>query len=227
MRPLLTAAGSSPLTRGKRLGHNNRRGAYGLIPAHAGKTAQAANPDYPREAHPRSRGENTRWHRRARAHSGSSPLTRGKRKAKAVAKDAGGLIPAHAGKTVMVRPLDWSAGAHPRSRGENIRGPRPRNPDRGSSPLTRGKPGIMTCPRWSTGLIPAHAGKTQGLPRYACASTAHPRSRGENAPTRAHRLRRCGSSPLTRGKRQSIGNRRHQEGLIPAHAGKTVPRVVP
>ena len=50
--------GSSPLTRGKRhlvaVGEAIRR----LIPAHAGKTAANSSHRLPRQAHPRSRGEN-------------------------------------------------------------------------------------------------------------------------------------------------------------------------
>ena len=55
----MTAAGSSPLTRGKpnRNGHvaMNER----LIPAHAGKTLTGMVADTDAGAHPRSRGENT------------------------------------------------------------------------------------------------------------------------------------------------------------------------
>ena len=50
---------------------------------------------------------------------------------------------------------------------------------------------------------------------------AHPRSRGENAPSGRRLDRPSGSSPLTRGK---LGLATHAEvptGLIPAHAGKT------
>ena len=53
------------------------------------------------------------------------------------------------------------------------------------------------------GLIPAHAGKTSEAIRRSCLIWAHPRSRGENT----HPVRTggagVGSSPLTRGKRQS------------------------
>ena len=72
--------GSSPLTRGKPRRKPVRVATYGLIPAHAGKTSRTSvSPAAPR-AHPRSRGENT-WGRCPRsACSGSSPLTRGKRR---------------------------------------------------------------------------------------------------------------------------------------------------
>ena len=51
---------------------------------------------------------------------GSSPLTRGKHLAIQVGLAAGGLIPAHAGKTASASPFAWTTWAHPRSRGENL-----------------------------------------------------------------------------------------------------------
>ena len=50
---------------------------------------------------------------------------------------------------------------------------------------------------------------------------AHPRSRGENLPTRGEPVRYPGSSPLTRGKRLNRVAVLVDQGLIPAHAGKT------
>ena len=51
-------------------------------------------------AHPRSRGENLAYTEADDAQVGSSPLTRGKRRARGVWYSLAGLIPAHAGKTV-------------------------------------------------------------------------------------------------------------------------------
>ena len=91
----------------------------------------------------------------------------------------------------------------------------------GSSPLTRGKRPGSSRVRPSSGLIPAHAGKTSRSLRLACRLSAHPRSRGENcrAKTVAGGFR--GSSPLTRGKRLRVLDAEGEFGLIPAHAGKT------
>ena len=50
---------------------------------------------------------------------------------------------------------------------------------------------------------------------------AHPRSRGENSPSRRITAAFLGSSPLTRGKPLSHRSRILPRGLIPAHAGKT------
>ena len=92
----------------------------------------------------------------------------------------GGLIPAHAGKTYVFCVTCWGLGAHPRSRGENFDNVGKDIPFTGSSPLTRGKPSTVAHNTLSTGLIPAHAGKTRQETANMLASRAHPRSRGEN-----------------------------------------------
>ena len=51
---------------------------------------------------------------------------------------------------------------------------------------------------------------------------AHPRSRGENLGLRHARVEMEGSSPLTRGKHPDARVAWTSDGLIPAHAGKTL-----
>ena len=111
--------------------------------------------------------------------------------------------------------------AHPRSRGENQAAKPLGRKDLGSSPLTRGK--LPEAHRLLGGkrLIPAHAGKTRATRRTRYRMRAHPRSRGENPSAAAAPASTCGSSPLTRGKRQRWNGPRGGIGLIPAHAGKT------
>ena len=92
-------------------------------------------------------------------------------------------------------------GAHPRSRGENPRVHEARFQRSGSSPLTRGKLARLLKVSPSTGLIPAHAGKTGGA-AWCCTEDG-------------------GSSPLTRGKHLAAWIAGVTPGLIPAHAGKT------
>ena len=53
-------------------------------------------------AHPRSRGENADDWTKLSILAGSSPLTRGKRLEGGIVWPGGGLIPAHAGKTVVI-----------------------------------------------------------------------------------------------------------------------------
>ena len=137
---------------------------------------------------------------------------------------AGGLIPAHAGKTQSGAPTLSRTRAHPRSRGENSDTVTKSRGCRGSSPLTRGKPIERFQDVFQDGLIPAHAGKTN-LGLDVCEeSTAHPRSRGENTWASSGRGRAVGSSPLTRGKHMGVKRARARGGLIPAHAGKTSSR---
>ena len=74
----LFVSGSSPLTRGKRVGSLREVDEFRLIPAHAGKTTRRHHHRNHPEAHPRSRGENLRAVNTSSSAAGSSPLTRGK-----------------------------------------------------------------------------------------------------------------------------------------------------
>ena len=161
-RPCAHPTGSSPLTRGKLEAFAAGRDIYGLIPAHAGKTAASTGTVRTPRAHPRSRGENGSPTRVRLGTSGSSPLTRGKLARTRAAPTGGGLIPAHAGKTFFDSLAKSCEGAHPRSRGENIQSPSQTVKTSGSSPLTRGKRGRWPHKESCAGLIPAHAGKTNG-----------------------------------------------------------------
>ena len=111
-------------------------------------------------AHPRSRGENPTNRPKRGCQAGSSPLTRGKRASLVDACHDGGLIPAHAGKTVDKATFDQIKGAHPRSRGENTSSKPRLSKASGSSPLTRGKQTQGHEIGGDLRLIPAHAGKT-------------------------------------------------------------------
>ena len=215
------SAGSSPLTRGK-LDHVIPISQEpGLIPAHAGKTRSADIDQVGCRAHPRSRGENRRAAVLPRNRGGSSPLTRGKPRARATTALSARLIPAHAGKTKSCGISLRAPPAHPRSRGENISASSAAVSMVGSSPLTRGKHAHPRRRQNVQRLIPAHAGKTdQGIP-VQIVTPAHPRSRGENLILLAALSRRSGSSPLTRGKLERLRGDGLGGGLIPAHAGKT------
>ena len=216
-----STGGSSPLTRGKLAGEHGVAAESRLIPAHAGKTIVWPSVRVTSRAHPRSRGENATARRDRRRHHGSSPLTRGKRVPYPHPTCNTGLIPAHAGKTLRRRSAITGMTAHPRSRGENasLAGSMPNAA--GSSPLTRGKQVHLFAFPASTGLIPAHAGKTPAFGVGRRPTAAHPRSRGENRNASAFRPLRTGSSPLTRGKRLRPGRYASVRRLIPAHAGKT------
>ena len=152
---------------------------------------------------------------------GSSPLTRGKLKELGGDIKDFGLIPAHAGKTPRMSGVTQTWPAHPRSRGENYQSEIDHLVGGGSSPLTRGKLARPAAVVMSSGLIPAHAGKTWSSRKVVRPIRAHPRSRGENHCAAVYAPVATGSSPLTRGKLALDSRRRRQLRLIPAHAGKT------
>ena len=172
-------------------------------------------------AHPRSRGENVFDGARNTHPCGSSPLTRGKPRFPWPRATPCGLIPAHAGKTQPRRRRHSARRAHPRSRGENERGDLAALFTGGSSPLTRGKPLPDPDSPLTMRLIPAHVGKTAGLPQGPDRGWAHPRSRGENGHCVPDFEAGVGSSPLTRGKLFGGDLLIICHRLIPAHAGKT------
>ena len=213
--------GSSPLTRGKQESRCTPPQAKRLIPAHAGKTNEARHGGVDTPAHPRSRGENDRSPPLTACALGSSPLTRGKPHKLQGERKAQRLIPAHAGKTLSPSTANSSRWAHPRSRGENRVRMSSTLAARGSSPLTRGKLNRRGGDREDFRLIPAHAGKTGQESGLESRPWAHPRSRGENRPSRLRPWSANGSSPLTRGKRRRRSSVLRQVRLIPAHAGKT------
>ena len=213
--------GSSPLTRGKQQQRGRDNLDARLIPAHAGKTPSPRQRRARPGAHPRSRGENLAWAVEGAREYGSSPLTRGKLRGGVERLRLRGLIPAHAGKTPAYQYCPANHPAHPRSRGENIEAFVSVPASAGSSPLTRGKQGGQVMDTTALRLIPAHAGKTVVRVVIRSLRWAHPRSRGENELIGISDQFNQGSSPLTRGKRESFSGVLFCEGLIPAHAGKT------
>ena len=172
-------------------------------------------------AHPHSRGENPSAQADGSVLSGSSPLTRGKRRTRVGDPPPLGLIPTHAGKTRGYphrHPVAW---AHPHSRGENTLIRADDKTFKGSSPLTRGKRLRGWLGLRGRRLIPTHAGKTLFSGSPGCERGAHPHSRGENTCRRKTAARSRGSSPLTRGKPQEVNVGAASPRLIPTHAGKT------
>ena len=199
--PGCVASGSSPLTRGKQRTTPAPITVDGLIPAHAGKTKGIRVSPGACRAHPRSRGENATAPGTGSVRAGSSPLTRGKRRAPRGRESTRRLIPAHAGKTCGAPTPGGRGGAHPRSRGENSLSERIWSYTDGSSPLTRGKHRDPVKIGVGGRLIPAHAGKTRTPACSTSRKRAHPRSRGENSDGHGSVPTLWGSSPLTRGKR--------------------------
>ena len=137
-----------------------------------------------------------------------------------------GLIPAHAGKTLAAELGITQATAHPRACGENKICDFERSGSRGSSPRMRGKLAELQTLAERERLIPAHAGKTGAYRRASMMSEAHPRACGENRYTSLGPWALYGSSPRMRGKLCAACGGGYADGLIPAHAGKTLPRLM-
>ena len=195
--------GSSPRVRGKRRMVRPRRRRTRLIPACAGKTPAHVDMSSPFPAHPRVCGENGGRYLRQFIPTGSSPRVRGKRAGEDRAGALDGLIPACAGKTVLISYCPRPDAAHPRVCGENWgrgcgRGRRP-----GSSPRVRGKLLIGYSITQQHRLIPACAGKTFSPVCVYSSPTAHPRVCGENGVGAGVGAHPHGSSPRVRGKLKS------------------------
>ena len=173
------AGGSSPLSRGIRVGCRRGTATAGIIPALAGNTSGSLTSGGQLMDHPRSRGEYTGPSRRRCTGRGSSPLSRGilgrRRRPRACER----IIPALAGNTPAPRAAEGRCTDHPRSRGEYRRSRAAAVSRSGSSPLSRG---ILCYPAKQPslyGIIPALAGNTAGRQNGAATKTDHPRSRGE------------------------------------------------
>ena len=214
--------GSSPLTRGARRMIGIERCPVGIIPAHAGSTHGRGSPSGSNSDHPRSRGEHWTCPRGTGCVSGSSPLTRGARGPRRCVTSGSRIIPAHAGSTCP-RPQYRSIPAdHPRSRGEHDAGGVNSSTPGGSSPLTRGALTAHAPRGVQEGIIPAHAGSTDGEQMTHGDLPDHPRSRGEHNAVCCRTRTCCGSSPLTRGAHGVGDGGQGGAGIIPAHAGSTV-----
>ena len=198
-REVLGDDGSSPHTRGARMGGVGGRFLVGIIPAYAGSTARRRRRPRSPWDHPRIRGEHSALRERVTVYSGSSPHTRGAPTSTASIRPWRRIIPAYAGSTtdVLCSALDrWD---HPRIRGEHVFQLMTKDPCPGSSPHTRGAQlkGIDILGR--RGIIPAYAGSTRKKQVAISVNTDHPRIRGEHILGLPVDPLGAGSSPHTRG----------------------------
>jgi len=215
--------GSSPLARGGQRLRAHRRQRPRLIPARAGRTVYTRDSGSSNQAHPRSRGADLVDDGGTRTTLGSSPLARGGRATSRPPRARERLIPARAGRTRRTSPASGPCGAHPRSRGADLRRRSPPCPGAGSSPLARG--GRRNPPRRNARrrLIPARAGRTSKSAMQPPRAEAHPRSRGADTRRSGATVSVWGSSPLARGGRLGLLGPVEVLGLIPARAGRTTP----
>ena len=152
---------------------------------------------------------------------GSSPHTRGALRRCGRGPDRRRIIPAYAGSTRRPASVTGYGPDHPRIRGEHRQGGIDAVHVAGSSPHTRGAPGLGGDRRRRQRIIPAYAGSTTSrLPR-PLPETDHPRIRGEHFPPTGMTRGGRGSSPHTRGARPAGRRGRRLPGIIPAYAGST------
>ena len=111
---------------------------------------------------------------------------------------------------------------HPRSRGEYLTYCWLRNVHAGSSPLSRGIPGLLLPHVPGRGIIPALAGNTASQHWPQTHAADHPRSRGEYRARSQSPFSGRGSSPLSRGIREFVSRPVEHPGIIPALAGNTL-----
>ena len=93
----------------------------------------------------------------------------------------------------------------------------------GSSPRMRGTLWPSGVFRHAPGIIPAHAGNTAGTDSVFTNARDHPRACGEHLAERPFESEQAGSSPRMRGTQSGGGYIDRLVGIIPAHAGNTVP----
>ena len=110
---------------------------------------------------------------------------------------------------------------HPRTRGEKSGAAGVRPVQGGSPPHTRGKDGCSSQHTCHARITPAHAGK-----RYIVFITwaevkDHPRTRGEKNSCMVSSWSIVGSPPHTRGKEAKFLSTAFNNGITPAHAGKS------
>ena len=156
--------GSSPHTRGAPALFDPGSAWIRIIPAYAGSTITVPFRCCSGADHPRIRGEHDEVPDRDALAVGSSPHTRGARVEDGARLGGGRIIPAYAGSTPTWPSSSETTADHPRIRGEHLAWHRLGCAGDGSSPHTRGAPGLGGQPARRIRIIPAYAGSTLGNP---------------------------------------------------------------
>ena len=159
--------GSSPHTRGARVGRIPVGSLGGIIPAYAGSTRFVSSSQDPHADHPRIRGEHMCAGAGRRARRGSSPHTRGAPTSPSNTATETGIIPAYAGSTPCTPRRRSLRPDHPRIRGEHGGGRSGQREGSGSSPHTRGARRVRGRLVHGCGIIPAYAGSTENTEAVA------------------------------------------------------------
>ena len=174
------AEGSSPHMRGTPQPQHRRGQPVGIIPAHAGNTGQAEQHYGRCEDHPRTCGEHSAPSVNVSIAAGSSPHMRGTRDGQRTDHRRRGIIPAHAGNTMIRLGLGRRRRDHPRTCGEHCGIHFFIDDYQGSSPHMRGTRCHVRYGYLHAGIIPAHAGNTNLSSLCVWVAGDHPRTCGEH-----------------------------------------------
>ncbi len=199
--------GSSPRVRGTRVLQVGQCPDQRFIPARAGNTPGRPNASARWTVHPRACGEHQASLLNLPDATGSSPRVRGTRADLALQPAVGRFIPARAGNTVDLAPLQ-PAGL-------------------GSSPRVRGTQFFSHVDQGRERFIPARAGNTPAACPAGTCPAVHPRACGEHAAVDKDQAKIVGSSPRVRGTRGRDGPHREHGRFIPARAGNTTLHAAP
>ena len=150
----------------------------GIIPAHAGLTAQMTRMRATSRDHPRACGAHAILRPTARSLSGSSPRMRGSHELSWHSRRAKRIIPAHAGLTTSYRTTCTLGRDHPRACGAHILKMAAEKSRLGSSPRMRGSHLHRDESLYHARIIPAHAGLTSCQLLSCSDSRDHPRACG-------------------------------------------------
>ena len=153
---------------------------------------------------------------------GSSPHTRGARRADVQVPGPPRIIPAYAGSTAPGWRALPSPRDHPRIRGEHRPVSEHCQMAEGSSPHTRGARKSTAHPILGGRIIPAYAGSTHLHRRRHRPGQDHPRIRGEHRLDIPWPQAMQGSSPHTRGAQADNIGATAKQRIIPAYAGSTL-----
>ena len=155
-----------------------RKSRPGIIPAHAGLTATRTVRCSRSRDHPRACGAHYNDEILMGSNSGSSPRMRGSPKSSSQTHLRTGIIPAHAGLTIMCILIPIQLRDHPRACGAHDQFTIKLISAMGSSPRMRGSRLARRQSSAAQGIIPAHAGLTLDTPDRFYRARDHPRACG-------------------------------------------------
>ena len=176
----------------------------GIIPACAGRRPRPLSCVARLGDHPRVCGEKFRREAEGEGEDGSSPRVRGEAVHSVGDDREEGIIPACAGRRHIREAFRSGAEDHPRVCGEKPRIPARLFCGTGSSPRVRGEDLFGWVDGFSTGIIPACAGRSKISRFLSWLRQDHPRVCGEKYLRFVDRFGNEGSSPRVRGEELRI-----------------------